>query len=74
MALDRFRYAEALRAARDATSMAPDSARGYLLAARAWLGLGVPDSAHAVLNRIPDADPLSGAADSIRRLIAPRVR
>jgi tetratricopeptide (TPR) repeat protein len=55
VALRGHRYAEALRAARDAIVLAPDSARGYAMAARAWTGLGLPDSAQATLSRAPQA-------------------
>ena len=55
VALRGHRYAEALRAARDARVLAPDSALGYTLAARAWEGLGFPDSARAELARTPSS-------------------
>ena len=64
IAFEQHRYAESLRAAQQATAIAPDSAAARLFAAWAWAALGSPDSARAALRHIPPGHPLRAPADS----------
>lgn len=71
VALEQHRYSEALRAARLAANIAPDSAQARYFTALAWAGLGVPDSARAALAYIPPNHPLRASADSLRAALPP---
>ena len=67
--LELRRYPESVAAARDAITIAPDSATPRLYAAWAFAAMGMRDSAKSQLSRIPRRDAQRRQADSLGRIL-----